>query len=331
MGTLPPVQVTFWITALSPEPVCCSTRFQPGLGTNESIEKPDGTVRTIFVVTALSFSVGTARLYSWSSFESETGGLMRACASAAAAKTSAAAHASTSDSDTTPEGHLFSFGRHERRPRARPAQTVARRGGPRFASPREMSAMRGSGGSAAGAASTTGARRGRGGATRATARPARSAVRSSSRAAAYASSANGSCNASPGTNVGVPNSCHGKTPVCEQPLEMLLDDERDRRQQRERPRRQPTRSATARGVGRGDEQRQRDDRRGGPEHERQPAQIPVPGDEQHLHPHVQPRVREPVRERMRSLRAGEHQRHGDEPGKAAAHRGNPARSGPRRS
>ena len=63
VGMLPPVQVTFWITALSPEPVCCRTRFQPGFGTNESIEKPFGTVRTIFVVVSgRFFSVGTARL-----------------------------------------------------------------------------------------------------------------------------------------------------------------------------------------------------------------------------------------------------------------------------
>jgi len=29
VGTLPPVHVIFWMTAFSPEPVCCSWRFQP--------------------------------------------------------------------------------------------------------------------------------------------------------------------------------------------------------------------------------------------------------------------------------------------------------------
>ena len=64
VGVWPPVQVTFWITASSPEPVCCTCRFQTGVGTNESIENPLGRVSTTFVVVAPSFSVGTARLYS---------------------------------------------------------------------------------------------------------------------------------------------------------------------------------------------------------------------------------------------------------------------------
>src|SRR5207248_11526680 len=70
-------------TAFSPLPVWCSVRRQPGLGANESIEKPLGTVITTFVVNALSFSVGTARLYSWSRPLSETDGLSSACAEAA--------------------------------------------------------------------------------------------------------------------------------------------------------------------------------------------------------------------------------------------------------
>src|SRR5204862_6468378 len=86
VGTCPPVQVTFWITALSPVPVCCSARCQPGLGTNEPIEKPLGTVSAILVVEAPDFSVGTARLYSCNSFASETAGLTRACADDAACK-----------------------------------------------------------------------------------------------------------------------------------------------------------------------------------------------------------------------------------------------------
>jgi hypothetical protein len=41
---LTPVQVTCWTTALSPLPVFRTMRCQPGLGTNESIAKPLGTV-----------------------------------------------------------------------------------------------------------------------------------------------------------------------------------------------------------------------------------------------------------------------------------------------
>ena len=67
VGVLPPVQVTFVTTALSPEPVCWTCWCQPaGGGTNESIPNPDGTVSTILVVVRFSFSVGTARLYSCS-------------------------------------------------------------------------------------------------------------------------------------------------------------------------------------------------------------------------------------------------------------------------
>src|SRR5581483_5112420 len=89
VGTCPPVHVTWVMTASSPEPVCCSMRFQPGLGTKESIEKLFGNVRTTFVVYAFAFSVGTARLYSCSTFASETAGFMRACADAPSAATSA--------------------------------------------------------------------------------------------------------------------------------------------------------------------------------------------------------------------------------------------------
>ena len=60
VGTAPPLQVTFVITADSPEPVFSTVRFQPGDGTNESIAKPAGGVSSIVVVVAPSFSVGTA-------------------------------------------------------------------------------------------------------------------------------------------------------------------------------------------------------------------------------------------------------------------------------
>ena len=88
VGTLPPLQVTFWITRSSPEPVADSSRFQPGEGSNESIEKPSGTVSSISVVVAPSSSVGTESVNCWSTFDLATGGLMIACAEAAPASTS---------------------------------------------------------------------------------------------------------------------------------------------------------------------------------------------------------------------------------------------------
>ena len=60
VGTWPPVHVTLVMTASSPEPVCCTLRVQPGVGTNESMLKPAGGENSISVVVALSFSVGTA-------------------------------------------------------------------------------------------------------------------------------------------------------------------------------------------------------------------------------------------------------------------------------
>ena len=90
VGTLPPLQLTLLTTASSPEPVCCTSRFQPDAGTNESIANPSGTVSTTFVVVTPSFSVGTASVNSCPDFERATGGLTRACAAADAATTSAA-------------------------------------------------------------------------------------------------------------------------------------------------------------------------------------------------------------------------------------------------
>src|SRR4029077_769972 len=72
----------FWMTALSPEPVCLTTRFQPGEGTNESIPKPLGGVSSISVVVRAAFSVGTARVKSCRAFDLVTGGLISACAQA---------------------------------------------------------------------------------------------------------------------------------------------------------------------------------------------------------------------------------------------------------
>src|SRR5262249_16034156 len=50
VGTWPPSQVTFVTTASSPEPCCCTVRFQPGEGTNESIANPLGGVISTLVV-----------------------------------------------------------------------------------------------------------------------------------------------------------------------------------------------------------------------------------------------------------------------------------------
>ena len=55
-------------TASSPDPVDWTSRFQPGEGTNESIEKPAGGVNSTLVVVAPSSSVGTARLKTWPCF-----------------------------------------------------------------------------------------------------------------------------------------------------------------------------------------------------------------------------------------------------------------------
>src|SRR4051812_36100026 len=88
VGTLPPLQVIFWIERSSPEPVAASSRFQPGEGSNESIEKPSGTVSSISVVVAPSSSVGTESVNCWSIFDLATGGLMIACAEATLASTS---------------------------------------------------------------------------------------------------------------------------------------------------------------------------------------------------------------------------------------------------
>ena len=87
VGVLPPDQVT---------DVDCACRFHPGDGSYESIAKPLGTVSSIVVVVAPSFSVGTDRVNCWSFPFSATGGLIVACADAPAATTSAAVPASAS-------------------------------------------------------------------------------------------------------------------------------------------------------------------------------------------------------------------------------------------
>src|SRR6266545_1409844 len=126
------------MTALSPEPVCCTWRFQPGVGTNESIENPGGHVKTILVVVAPSFSVGTASENNWPAVASATGGLMCACANADEATTRAAV---ARDASTHKGAFMFSSfleslsdrqKRSDRRPargRRRPDARRARPGG----------------------------------------------------------------------------------------------------------------------------------------------------------------------------------------------------------
>ena len=94
MGTLPPVQVTFWTTASSPGAGLLHLRFQPGDGTKESIAKPGGSVSSIFVVVASSFSVGTASVKTCPCLRLDTGGLTRACAEAPAPTGASAARPS---------------------------------------------------------------------------------------------------------------------------------------------------------------------------------------------------------------------------------------------
>jgi hypothetical protein len=77
-------------------------RHPDGGGTNESIPKPVGTVITIVLVVTPAFSVGTARLYSWSLPDSDTAGLIRACADANAGKHNPAAPNSIAASAARP-------------------------------------------------------------------------------------------------------------------------------------------------------------------------------------------------------------------------------------
>src|SRR5258708_4800613 len=103
VGVWPPLHVTFVTTAASPEPVDATCMCHPGPGgTNESIPNPAGTVSTIFEVVGPAFSVGTARLYSCSSLDRDTAGLIRACADAAAGAVSAAAVAAGAVSAARP-------------------------------------------------------------------------------------------------------------------------------------------------------------------------------------------------------------------------------------
>ena len=88
VGTFPPLQVTFWTTVSSPEPVDCSVRFQPGEGSNESTAKPLGTVSSICVVVEFASSVGTESVNCCRTFDLATGGLRIACANAVCASTS---------------------------------------------------------------------------------------------------------------------------------------------------------------------------------------------------------------------------------------------------
>ena len=133
VGTLPPIQVTFWITAFSPEPVCWSRRFHPVSETNESMPKPLGSVSSIFVVVRRSFSVGTASVNSCRVLDLVTGGLISACAQALettvrpAAATAAPTSARARTRIECMLGLSFRQWSRDRLPRRR----QERRGGPR--------------------------------------------------------------------------------------------------------------------------------------------------------------------------------------------------------
>src|SRR2546421_5180691 len=90
VGVCPPDHVTVWMTVESPEPVDCTSRFQPGAASKESIPKPAGGVSSTCVVVAPSFSVGTASVKYWSVFDLATDGLSDACPNAAGAAARAA-------------------------------------------------------------------------------------------------------------------------------------------------------------------------------------------------------------------------------------------------
>ena len=86
VGTLPPVHVTFSMTASWPERRVRTCIFHgAGAGSNELIEKPGGTESSIFVV-GLSLSVGTDSVNCCSSFDSATSGLITAYAGAPAGR-----------------------------------------------------------------------------------------------------------------------------------------------------------------------------------------------------------------------------------------------------
>ena len=75
VGTLPPVQVTFWMTVFSPVPVVWASRFQPG-GRGERVDRETARrVSSTFVVAAFSFSVGTASVKNCPFLATTTGGL----------------------------------------------------------------------------------------------------------------------------------------------------------------------------------------------------------------------------------------------------------------
>jgi hypothetical protein len=95
VGVRPPVHATLVTVALLPDPVVCVCILQgAGEGSNESMEKFEGTVNSILFVIAFASSVGTESVNCCNvSFAFATAGLMIACADAIAASTNAAAPA----------------------------------------------------------------------------------------------------------------------------------------------------------------------------------------------------------------------------------------------
>src|SRR5581483_3638103 len=138
--------------------------------------------RTIFVVYAFAFSVGIARLYSCSSFASETEGLMRACADALAVTTSPARDAHASTTKRLVRFNPLSFLDGSAAFPGGGSTQPTRSGGPRRPSRRESGEGSGGSGCGTGTSCGGGARRGRGGTMRARRRPRRLAVRNRNRA-----------------------------------------------------------------------------------------------------------------------------------------------------
>ena len=91
VGTLPPVHVADWMSAVSPDPVAFTSRVQPGAASNESTPNPLGKSTSTLAVVSFSSSVGTATVNSWPCCFTTVGGLTLAWPNAEAGSASAPA------------------------------------------------------------------------------------------------------------------------------------------------------------------------------------------------------------------------------------------------
>ena len=112
VGTLPPVHVTCWIDrVLAASRLPARSRFQPGAASNESIEKPSGTVSSIVGGrrALLLGRHGEGELLS--TFALATGGLTIACANAGVGEhaSASAAAASAATECAGLNGYSFRF------------------------------------------------------------------------------------------------------------------------------------------------------------------------------------------------------------------------------